>query len=121
MTDPPIHKLWNGFNPSENAMDKRLLYEVTGRRLEESDFRGDETSSDEDGDKTGKKYNIDEFTNFMDKLVSDEREPADSVMYVPQVDDEDEEDQNSPLVQSNPINSSYESPSLLSGQWLLFT
>ncbi len=34
----------------EDPWDKRLLYEVTGMRINEKDYRGDDTSSDEDAD-----------------------------------------------------------------------
>ena len=40
--------LFKGFDPENDAWDRRLLYEVTGMRLDEQDYRGDDTSSDED-------------------------------------------------------------------------
>ncbi len=44
----PNEKLYEGFVPEEDPWDKRLLYEVTGLRLDDTDYRGDDTSSDED-------------------------------------------------------------------------
>lgn len=44
----PIQKLYEEFEPERDPWDKRLLYEVTGLRLNEQDYRGDDTSSDED-------------------------------------------------------------------------
>ncbi len=44
----PIEKLYGEFEPETDPWDKRLLYEVTGLRLNEQDYRGDDTSSDED-------------------------------------------------------------------------
>ena len=43
----PLEKLWDGFDPESDFWDRRLLYEVTGARLDETEFRGDDTSDDE--------------------------------------------------------------------------
>ena len=42
--------LSKGFDPENDPLDRRLLYEVTGMRLDEQDYRGEDTSSDEDGE-----------------------------------------------------------------------
>ena len=46
----PEEKLYADFDPEGDPWDKRLLYEVTGLRLNEQDYKGDDTSSDEDAD-----------------------------------------------------------------------
>ena len=38
----------SGFDPEKDERDRRLLYEVTGLRLDNDDFR-DQTSSEEEG------------------------------------------------------------------------
>ena len=40
----PMEKLWQGFDPEKDYWDRRLLYEVTGERLNEAEFCGDDTS-----------------------------------------------------------------------------
>ena len=43
-----------GFDPQFDSWDRRILYEVTGSRLDQNDFRGEDTSSDEeDASKAG--------------------------------------------------------------------
>jgi hypothetical protein len=42
--------LCNGFDPENDPWDRRLLYEVTGMRLDERDYRGDDTSSDDENE-----------------------------------------------------------------------
>ena len=39
-----MEKLWQGFDPEKDYWDRRLLYEVTGERLNEAEFCGDDTS-----------------------------------------------------------------------------
>ena len=42
--------LYKGFDPQVDPWDRRLLYEVTGMRIDETDYRGDDTSSEEEED-----------------------------------------------------------------------
>lgn len=50
MEVPDAGILLKGFDPQSDLWDRRLLYEVTGMRLDDQDYRGDDTSSDEDGE-----------------------------------------------------------------------
>ena len=43
-------KIWKDLQPQEDEWDHRLLYEVTGRKLFDTDFLGDNTSDSEDKD-----------------------------------------------------------------------
>ena len=40
-------KLYRGFDPENEQWDRRLLYEVTGVRMSEQEFRESDTSDDE--------------------------------------------------------------------------
>ena len=44
----PIEKIWEDLDPESDEWDRRLLYEVTGRRLNEAEYRGDDTSDEEE-------------------------------------------------------------------------
>ena len=44
----PIEKLCEDFDPARDYWDRRLLYEVTGVRLNDSEYRGDDTSDEEE-------------------------------------------------------------------------
>ena len=44
----PIAKLWEEFEPENDAWDRRLLYEVTRKKLDESEFESNDSSEDED-------------------------------------------------------------------------
>ena len=46
----PIVKIWGDLEPENNSWDRRLLFEVTGVRLDESEYRGDDTSDEEEGE-----------------------------------------------------------------------
>ena len=46
--EPETGKLFKGFDPQGDPWDRHLLYEVTGMRLGDQAFRGEDTSSDED-------------------------------------------------------------------------
>ena len=46
----PSEKLYSEFDPENDPWDKRLLYEVTGLRLDQKDYQGEDTSSDDDAD-----------------------------------------------------------------------
>ncbi len=82
----PIEKIYQDFEPEEDPWDKRLLYEVTGLRLNENDYRGDDTSSDEDADlltqdkvaRTSKmkimrkSFDLKKFDHLMQQLIENE-------------------------------------------------
>ena len=38
----PIESLFDGFDPMGDSWDRRLLFEVTGIRIDESDYRDGE-------------------------------------------------------------------------------
>ena len=40
----------DGFEPSTNQLDRRILYEVTGLELFEKEFKGEGSSSDSNSD-----------------------------------------------------------------------
>ena len=40
-------KLWRYFEPDEDKWDRRLLYDVTGIRLDQNEFRDSDTSDEE--------------------------------------------------------------------------
>ena len=67
-------KIWKDLQPQEDEWDHRLLYEVTGRKLFDSDFLGDNTSDskedsdDEDG--TGNELLAQEKRGVSDSRVS---------------------------------------------------
>ena len=42
-----FQKLWDGFDPFEDKWDRRMLYEVTGIRLDKNEFRESDTSDEE--------------------------------------------------------------------------
>ena len=46
----PIAKIWGDLEPETDSWDLRLLYEVTGVRLDESEQRRDDTSDEEEGE-----------------------------------------------------------------------
>ena len=78
------------FGPESNSWDRRILYEVTGLRLKDAEFRGDETSSSEDDynttinepsrkstlraskSKKRKVIDIDRLDRIMDSLLLDD-------------------------------------------------
>lgn len=88
----PSEKLYEGFEPEEDPWDKRLLYEVTGMRLDDTDYRGDDTSSDEDTsllikDKVSrvsrmkqsrKSIDMQKFDSLMEKLADGGEESEDN-------------------------------------------
>ena len=43
-------KIMAGFDPLKNLQDRRIFYEVTGLRLDQADFRGEDTDTDDDLD-----------------------------------------------------------------------
>ena len=45
-----MDRIWKELDPEDDEFDRRLLYEVTGRRLYESEYRGDDTSDEEEDD-----------------------------------------------------------------------
>jgi len=47
---PNINKLLEDFNPEENFIDRRILYEITGRKTNEHEFTDSSFSDDEDSD-----------------------------------------------------------------------
>ena len=49
----PIVKIWGDLEPETSSWDRRLLFEVTGVRLDESEYRGDDTSDEEEGEEKG--------------------------------------------------------------------
>ena len=44
----PIAKIWGDLEPETDEWDCRLLFEVTGVRLDESNHEGDDTSDEEE-------------------------------------------------------------------------
>ena len=44
----PKETLLQGFDPQFDSLDRRILYEVTGMRLNAGEYRGEDTSSDEE-------------------------------------------------------------------------
>ena len=67
-------KIWKDLQPQEDEWDHRLLYEVTGRKLFDSDFLGDNTSDseedDDDEDGTGNELMAQEKRGVKDSRVS---------------------------------------------------
>ena len=53
MQESDIDFLIKGFGPESNSWDRRFLYEVTGLRLNDSEFRGESTSSSEEEEADG--------------------------------------------------------------------
>ena len=45
----PITQIWGELEPVSSEWDRRLLFEVTGQRLDDSEYRGDETSDEDEG------------------------------------------------------------------------
>ena len=45
--DKTVEKVLNGFDPASNDQDRRILFDVTGMRLDKDDFSG-EVGSDSD-------------------------------------------------------------------------
>ena len=45
-----VASILDEFDPVSNAQDRRILYEVTGMRLDKDEFRNEESSGSEDGD-----------------------------------------------------------------------
>ena len=42
----PIERLYEGFDPEASKVDRRLLYEVTGKRLRPNEFQDSDTSNE---------------------------------------------------------------------------
>ena len=87
--DVDTQTLAHGFDPDESAWDRRLLYEVTGIRLRDQEFRGEDTSSDEEpapseadedderlytGERKTKRttFDIDGFNEVLAKMLNEE-------------------------------------------------
>ena len=65
-----VAKVLDGFDPANNELDRRILYEVTGMRLRSSEFR-DEDSSDSSGDQAIEELLPSDYA-FMDRFTNEE-------------------------------------------------
>ena len=86
----PITQIWGDLEPETDKWDRRLLFEVTGIRLDDSEYRGDDTSDEEDEDKKGwrnlfrNKSKVAQIANsekndqLMDTLIGDDAENEES-------------------------------------------
>lgn len=61
-----------GFDPDNNEQDRRMLYEVTGMRLNRDEFL-DEDSQDSCGDEDGEELLPSDFV-FMDRYDEEEND-----------------------------------------------
>ena len=77
--DQLVAKVLDGFDPAGNMQDRRMLYEVTGMRLDREDFQNEAHSSDSEGAEQAEELLLIDYA-MMDRF-EDEDENDDSKTY----------------------------------------
>ena len=62
--------MWNNLEPETDKWDRRLLFEVTGIRLNESEYRGDDTSDEDGGEKKQRWRSLFNSITSKDRIIS---------------------------------------------------